>query len=162
MIWAGLGDKENFILEVPEAESVHNVQYQSPMTQNQLGPVYHQFPDTQTPTERRTPPRSALGAFRSNANRRVQDGDAEDAAVRIGGRIEVRQVAAARHVEAGDRVPAQVPEELAQEIPPLVGGEDDDRLGGLGHHFAGQLQDPGVHGRRQARSRCGRARGGGT
>ena len=51
MMWAGLGDKENFILEVPEAESVHNVQYQSPMTQHQLGPVYHQFPDTQTPTE---------------------------------------------------------------------------------------------------------------
>ena len=48
MMWAGLGDKENFILDVPETENVHSVQYQSPMTHHQLGPTYPQFPDTQT------------------------------------------------------------------------------------------------------------------
>ena len=52
MMWAGLGDKENFSLDVSETESVPHVQYQSPMTQHQLAPTYQQFPDTQTgPTE---------------------------------------------------------------------------------------------------------------
>ena len=50
-MWAGLGDKENFILDIPETENVNNGQYQSPMTIQQPGTTYHQFPDTQTPTE---------------------------------------------------------------------------------------------------------------
>ena len=49
MMWAGLGDKENFILDVSETENVPHGQYQSPMTQHQLAQqTYHQFPDTQT------------------------------------------------------------------------------------------------------------------
>ena len=48
MMWAGLGDKENFILDVSETENVPHGQYQSLMTHHQLAPTYHQFPDTQT------------------------------------------------------------------------------------------------------------------
>ena len=47
-MWAGLGDKENFILDVSETENVPHGQYQSPVAQHQLAPTYHQFPDTQT------------------------------------------------------------------------------------------------------------------